>query len=299
MRILVLGGTRYFGRRLVQMLIDQGHEVTVASRGQTQDGFGNQVKRILVDRTSGESMKQAFAGLHFDVVYDQIGFNPREAKFAVDAFGERIQRYIFTSTQAVYEHKDGHLIEQDFEPAACEIDMDASTYAYDVGKQQAEAYLFKHAPFDVVAVRVCMVISGDDDYTGRFDFHVAHVAQEQSIGLLNRDYAMTYVTAWDVADFLRFLGVESKFTGPINAGNGDVMSARELSEEIGRILGKQPRFHVAEIPKDDADFSPYAPLPRSLSVSNALATSIGYSFPDVKPLLPDMVHQVVERLGLK
>lgn len=298
MKILVLGGTRYFGRRLVEMLLDDGHDVTVASRGKTEDGFGNRVHRIIVDRTDADSMAKAFAGMHFDVVYDQIGFNPREAKSAVEAFGDRIGRYIFTSTQAVYEDKDGPLVETDFNPYTCDIDMDAPTYAYDVGKRQAEAYLYKHAPFDVVAVRVCMVISGDDDYTGRFDFHVDHVAREQSIGVLEREYDMTYVTAWDVADFLRFLGAKSDFVGPVNAGNGDAMSVQVLCQELGKLLSKEPRFHVSESPKDDTDFSPYAPLPRSLNVSNELAKSIGYAFPSVKPQLPQMVQQVVDRLGL-
>jgi nucleoside-diphosphate-sugar epimerase len=298
LKILVLGGTRFFGRRLVEMLLADGHDVTVASRGKTEDRFGNRVHRIIVDRTDAQSMILAFDGLRFDVVYDQIGFNPREAKYAVDAFGHRVGRYIFTSTQAVYEHKEGAQLEQDFDPITCEIDMDAPTYAYDVGKRQAEAYLYKHAPFDVVAVRVCMVISGDDDYTGRFDFHVAHVAREQSIGVLGQAYDMTYVTAWDVADFLRFLGVKSDFVGPVNAGNGDVMSAQALCNELGTILGKEPKFHMSENPKDDADFSPYSPLPRSLNVSNELARTIGYAFPPVIPQLPKMVQQVVERLRL-
>lgn len=46
----------------------------------------------------------------------------------------------------------------------------------DEGKRQAEAYFFQHAGFPVVAVRVAMVVSGNDDFTGRFDFYVGHVA---------------------------------------------------------------------------------------------------------------------------
>lgn len=296
-KIVVLGGTRFFGRRLVQLLLDEGHDVTIASRGQTEDGFGDSVHRIIVDRSDAHSMKQAFAGLHFDVVYDQIGFNPREAKYAVDAFGDRINRYIFTSTMAVYANTDRVITEEDFDPNSCAIDMEATTYAYDVGKREAEAYFFTHAPFAVVAVRVCMVISGDDDYTGRFDFHVSHVAKEQSIGVLDVEHPITFVTAWDVADFLRFLGVKSDFTGPINAGNGDFMSTQSLCEEIGRVVGTPPHFHVSTN-SADKDGSPYGMMPKSLQTSNELAKSIGYAFPPAKEQIPDMVRQVVERLGL-
>ena len=50
MNILVLGGTRYFGIHLVNDLLAMGHNVTIATRGQTPDTFGDQVTRIHVDR---------------------------------------------------------------------------------------------------------------------------------------------------------------------------------------------------------------------------------------------------------
>jgi len=48
--ILIIGGTRYFGKLLVQQLIDKGHQVTIATRGQASDPFGAHVQRIRVDR---------------------------------------------------------------------------------------------------------------------------------------------------------------------------------------------------------------------------------------------------------
>ena len=46
MKILVLGGTRFFGVHLVCALLEDGHEVTIATRGRTPDSFGSQVSRI-------------------------------------------------------------------------------------------------------------------------------------------------------------------------------------------------------------------------------------------------------------
>ncbi|GAA2718616.1 hypothetical protein GCM10009865_54880 [Aeromicrobium ponti] len=56
-------------------------------------------------------MIKAFADQHYDLVYDQICFNPREAKIAVEAFGNRVKRYIFTSSMAVYGHKEDETTE--------------------------------------------------------------------------------------------------------------------------------------------------------------------------------------------
>lgn len=51
MKILVLGGTRYFGILMVDELIQQGHDVIIATSQHTKDGFGETVRRILVERT--------------------------------------------------------------------------------------------------------------------------------------------------------------------------------------------------------------------------------------------------------
>lgn len=76
MKILVLGGTRFFGIHTVNELLAKGHDVTIATRGKASDNFGNKVKRIVVERTSAESMKNAFKNFHYDVVIDnnELGF---------------------------------------------------------------------------------------------------------------------------------------------------------------------------------------------------------------------------------
>ncbi|HSU80649.1 MAG TPA: NAD-dependent epimerase/dehydratase family protein, partial [Candidatus Angelobacter sp.] len=219
MKVLVLGGTQFFGRRLVYSLLEEGHEVTVATRGQSPDDFGEAVNRITVDRKDRDAMIHAFEKESYDLVYDQICFNPREADIAVEAFGDRVKRYIFTSSMAVYGHSEAEITEEAFNPYDYPYDLKSVNYAYDEGKRQAEAYFFKKAPFPVVAVRVAMVVSGTDDYTGRFDYYVEHVAKEKSIGVLNSEHPITYVTAWDVAKFLNFIGTESTFEGPVNAAN--------------------------------------------------------------------------------
>ncbi|MDD3224541.1 MAG: NAD-dependent epimerase/dehydratase family protein [Clostridium sp.] len=56
MKVLVLGGTRFFGVHMVENLIKKGHQVTIATRGNKKDNFGAKVKRIIVDHTDFENM---------------------------------------------------------------------------------------------------------------------------------------------------------------------------------------------------------------------------------------------------
>lgn len=46
-KVLVLGGTRFFGKHLVEALLKDGHDVTIATRGITEDSFGGTVKDLL------------------------------------------------------------------------------------------------------------------------------------------------------------------------------------------------------------------------------------------------------------
>ena len=82
MKILVLGGTRFFGVHLVNALLEDGHEVTIATRGRTADPFGSRVERIIVERTDGNAMKEAFRDVWFDVVYDDLAYCSMDVKTA-------------------------------------------------------------------------------------------------------------------------------------------------------------------------------------------------------------------------
>ncbi len=58
MKILALGGSRFFGKKLVSKLLDAGHSVTVANRGNLDDGFGNRVSRVRTERSISLSLPE-------------------------------------------------------------------------------------------------------------------------------------------------------------------------------------------------------------------------------------------------
>ena len=58
MKILMIGGTRFFGVHAVRALLENGHQVTIATRGSTPDPFEDNVQRVFVDRTQPDAMKR-------------------------------------------------------------------------------------------------------------------------------------------------------------------------------------------------------------------------------------------------
>jgi NAD(P)-dependent dehydrogenase (short-subunit alcohol dehydrogenase family) len=54
MRLLVLGGTKYLGRHVVELALAEGHDVTLFNRGRTGPGLSPGVPRLTGDRSSGD-----------------------------------------------------------------------------------------------------------------------------------------------------------------------------------------------------------------------------------------------------
>ena len=74
MEILVLGGSTFVGRRTVELLLASGHGVTVLNRGLTTSSLPDGVRRVVGDRTSTDSMREALRGTSWDAVIDISGF---------------------------------------------------------------------------------------------------------------------------------------------------------------------------------------------------------------------------------
>ncbi len=101
MRILVLGGTSFVGRAIVEDALARGHEVTLFSRGKTGAVLFPEVERRVGDRESGDY--SALEGGSWDATVDVSGYIPRHVEQAAQALGDGAGRYLFISTGSVYD----------------------------------------------------------------------------------------------------------------------------------------------------------------------------------------------------
>lgn len=150
MNILVLGGTRFFGKTLVEDLLRAGHAVTVLSRGKLPPPEG--AAHIIVDRTDPAALAAALAGRSFDAVVDNVAMNADHVGAALDALGDRAGHYVFTSSVSVYADFSRGLLwrEADLDAEALAIDP-PDGHPYTIGKRRAELLLLRearsHVPF--------------------------------------------------------------------------------------------------------------------------------------------------------
>jgi nucleoside-diphosphate-sugar epimerase len=102
MRILVLGGTRFIGPRLVVRLVASGHEVAVFHRGQTAATLPPSVQHLHGDRRQLAAHAAAFRTFAPDVVVDTIAFTERDAQSLVATFRGLAGRSVVVSSGDVY-----------------------------------------------------------------------------------------------------------------------------------------------------------------------------------------------------
>ncbi|MFD4492000.1 NAD-dependent epimerase/dehydratase family protein [Lysinibacillus fusiformis] len=292
MNILVLGGTRFFGKKLVELCIENGHDVTILTRGQSGNPFGTAVKQLIVDRDNHDALENALAHTTWDIVYDNICYSPNEAHTICELLKGKTKKLVFTSTLSTYEVDGKMKKEEDFDPYHYQILMgDREEFSYGEGKRQAEAVLFKEASFPVVAVRFPIVM-GEHDYTRRLHFHVERILHDQPISLPNIDAQMSYITDEEAAEFLYFVGV-TPIEGPYNATASGAISLKELLALIEEESGK--RAKISLVGGDEESQSPYG-VPADWYMTNAKAEKAGFTFTQLRDWLPNLVKNLVKQL---
>jgi 2'-hydroxyisoflavone reductase len=99
MKLLILGGTLFLGRALVEAALARSHEVTVFHRGRHRKEPIPGVESLLGDR---DGRLDALAGREWDAVVDTSGYVPRLVRASAELLAERVRRYVFVSSISVY-----------------------------------------------------------------------------------------------------------------------------------------------------------------------------------------------------
>ncbi|WP_050614117.1 NAD-dependent epimerase/dehydratase family protein [Bacillus testis] len=282
-KVLVLGGTRFFGKELVHQLIKQQYDVTVATRGKTADRFGPAVKRLIVNRRDPESMKHCLQQDDFDIVYDNIGYNDQEAAYLCRALTPSVKKLIFTSSMAVYE--SGQKIKENaFSPS--DYDWDSNEEAdYGEGKRRAEAYYFQNAPTDVTAVRFPIVL-GEDDYTGRLLYYGEQIIKGEKIKPASGE--MCFISSKEAGRFLVWCADKEKL-GAINASSDGTIDLQEIMDYYGRQSSVPVQF------AEDGKQGPYDAY-SSYTLSNQKAKGQGFLFSQLRDYLYPLMDLNLRRL---
>jgi 2'-hydroxyisoflavone reductase len=173
-KLLVIGGTRFFGRAAVEHAVRRGHEVTVFHRGEAEpDGLAD-VEHVHGDRTGS---LDPLAGRSWDAVLDTWAFVPGEVRALGEAIGDRVGHYTFVSSLSV--HPDGLPVganeEASVHPTPPPGIQDVTDETYGPLKVASEHQASASFPGRLLVVRPGYIV-GPHDPTDRFTWWVRRAA---------------------------------------------------------------------------------------------------------------------------
>jgi 2'-hydroxyisoflavone reductase len=214
MKILVLGGTQFVGRALVEAGLAADNDLTLFHRGLTNPDLFPEAEHVLGDRDGGLG---ALDGRTWDACIDVSGYLPRLVGDAATALRDRVERYVYVSTISVYadfsepRDENGPLA-----TIADETTEEITGGAYGALKALGERVVTDTFGEQATIVRPGFII-GPYDHTGRFPCW-AHRAARGGEMIVPASIARAFqaIDTRDLADFL-LLRARSPLTGIFNA----------------------------------------------------------------------------------
>lgn len=174
MNLLILGGTAFVGRHLVEAALSRGHAVTIFHRGKTNPQVFPEVEKLIGERDGDLA---ALGKRTWDAAIDTSAYLPRLVDKSARALADRVGHYTFVSSVSVY--KDfSHVGITENAPRAViaePLPEQITAGSYGAMKARCERAAANYFPGRLLVVRPGIVV-GPYDYTGRFDYWPQRVA---------------------------------------------------------------------------------------------------------------------------
>ncbi|HEX6873012.1 MAG TPA: NAD-dependent epimerase/dehydratase family protein [Micromonosporaceae bacterium] len=247
MRMLVLGGTSFVGREIVADALRQGFEVTLFSRGRTGTDLFPEAERRFGDRDSGD-----YTSLHegsWDAVVDVSGYVPRQVGQAMAALGDRVGRYLFISSHAVYQRSVGPDADEDAPRRPPVRDTEVLTDdTYGPAKVACEDDLVDRYGSRATIVRLGRV-AGPYDNQHAFTFWVRRAARGGRVALPGRpEQPVQVLDSRDLGRLVVRLLVDDR-PGAFNAvGPAEPTTMAQLIQTCATVAGTE--VEIVPVPPD-------------------------------------------------
>jgi 2'-hydroxyisoflavone reductase len=231
MRLLVLGGTRFLGRTVVETALGRGHEVTLFNRGRTNPDLFPEAEKLRGDRTRDLG---ALGAREWDAVVDMATFLPRVVRLSVDALRDRVGRYVYVSSISVYADQSVPPVE---DARVAELENPASESIEDYGALKATC---ERIVEDVFGERALIVrpglIVGPHDPTDRFTYWPRRVASGGGVlAPAPPDAPVQFIDVRDLGAWIVH-ATESGLTGVFNA-TGETLTFERFLDACRVVAG--------------------------------------------------------------
>jgi 2'-hydroxyisoflavone reductase len=289
MQLLIIGGTVFLGRHLVEAALARGHTVTLFNRGQHHPELFAEIEKLRGDRDGGLAVLR---GRRWDAAIDTCGYVPRLVRASAEQLAAAVEHYTFVSSISVYADVSQVGIDEQAPVGTLE---DATVEAvtgetYGPLKALCEQAAERAMPGRVLNVRPGLIV-GPHDPTGRFTYWPRRVARGgEVLAPDGPEHGVQIIDVRDLAEWTLDM-IEARQTGVFNATGPEArLSFGALLDTCRAVSGGDARFTwVAERFLLDAGVTPWTELPLwvpycepenagfdAIDCSKAIASGLGF-----------------------
>lgn len=255
MNILILGGTIFLGKHLVNEALKRGHNVTLFNRGKHNPELFPDVEKIHGDRMTDISM---LAGKKFDTVIDTCGYFPRAVRTSAGFLKENVPHYVFISSISVYSDLSKRGVDESGECGIIEDETIEQVTGESYGPlkrlcEKAAEEIYGDAALNI---RPGLIV-GEDDPSDRFTYWPARVKHGGRTAVpADTGFAVQFIDVKDLSSFTLDLA-ERGVGGIFNAtGPEREFTMKELLAKCEMATGTRPE---------------YVPMPEEILLKNNVA----------------------------
>lgn len=241
MKILILGGTIFLGRSVVESAVQRGHQVTLFNRGQHGSALFPDLEKIHGDRT--ESLSELGLG-EWDAVIDTCGYVPRIVRKSSEFLSPRVGQYLFISSISVYAEP---FYPQMDESAPVGVLSDESVEeingeTYGPLKALCENVVCNIYKEKALIIRPGLIV-GPNDPTDRFTYWPSRIQRGGEVAAPGNPFQhVQVIDVRDLADWILMM-VETRQNGVFNAtGPLDRITMSEFLTLCGKTVNSDAKF---------------------------------------------------------
>ncbi|GCE22899.1 NAD-dependent epimerase/dehydratase family protein [Dictyobacter kobayashii] len=246
MKILILGGTVFLGRALVDSALGAGHEVTLFNRGTHSEVQYPGVEQLHGDRTQDLT---PLHGREWDAVIDTSGYHPDVVRASARLLAKAVKHYTFISSKSAYADFSQPGVNESSPVATLTAEQLASTEQmqppygefYGPLKALCEQAVEEEMPGRVLNLRPGLIV-GPYDGSDRFTYWPVRVARGGEVLAPGRpDKIVQFI---DVRDFAAWIVsmVEAGQTGVYNVNRPGQLTMQQVLEECKSVSGSNATF---------------------------------------------------------
>jgi 2'-hydroxyisoflavone reductase len=267
-RLLVLGGTVFLGRAVVDSAIAAGHDVTTFNRGHS-GADDPRVRAVRGDRTDADDLARLAAAGPWHAVIDTSPQVPREVLASAHALDAVIQKYVLVTSVSVY--RDWPEVPVGAGSALFECASDAGADDGHYGELKAGC---ERAAALVLGERARIIrpgiILGPHENVGRLPWWLARMTRGDRVPVPRPDGPFQVVDVSDLADLLVNVATSDSVdsapivaVGPVGRDTfGDfVGGAYEVTGKVAALVEIPDEFLLAQGIEVWSELPLWAPVP--------------------------------------